>query len=350
VLRAATAAGAVEIGPRFLPGHTACSDCFRHGRTDAGLPAPSPPHTAAGLLLAGLATAEAFALLSGAPAQAAPSLRVTSPDGRRDEQFLCVPRPECGCDDTGGGGPQPDLVDIQLGVSEHSAPDSLPTGTPSAVLRQQAMLLVAERPPFHAHPRHPLPPGPAAVSAVFGDAPPPRALLAPGVDVLASLLARTAGLRPDPGGNPWQRWAPTGGQLASVELYLATRPGVPRLPGTLFRYDDLRHALMPLRTDTPGLGEVLAGTDLPPDGLDAVLVLTAAHRRVAAKYRDFAYRLTHLDAGCAATQLAAAASGHGLGVRFATRWDESLAEMLDLTPGDQYVTAVAGLHRGETCR
>lgn len=350
VLRAATADGVVEIGPRFLPDHTACSACFRHGHADIGRPAESAPDAAAGLLLVSLATAEAFALVAGAPAQPATVVGVTATDGRRAEQFFCVPRPACDCDDSGGSGPYPDLVDVQLRATEHSGPSNLSTGDPPSALRREARRLVADRPPFHAHPRHPLPSAVHAVTGTFGDAPPPRAPAAPGLDLLADLLARTAGLRPDPGGNPWQRWAPTGGQLASVELYLATRPGAPELPGTLFRYDDLRHALIPLRADTPDMEEVLAGTDLAADGLDVALVCTAAHHRVAGKYREFAYRLTHLDAGCATTQLAAAAAGHGLGVRFATRWDDSLADLLDLTPDGQYVTAVAGLHRGETCR
>nr|WP_239078017.1 nitroreductase family protein [Streptomyces sp. SID9124] len=300
------------------------------------------------MLQTGLVTAEAFALLAGAPAQPLTVLGITAADGRRTEQFLCAPRPACPCDDSGGGGPHPDLVDIQLRATEHSGPASLPTGLPSSALRRLAARLVHERPPFHAHPRHPLPSCLPTVTGTFGDA--PRATAAPDRDAFAGLLARTAGLRPDPGGNPWQRWTPTGGQLASVELYLATRPGALGLPGTLFRYDDLRHALMPVRADNTGIEEILTGTDLAPAGLDAVLVFTAAHRRLAAKYRDFAYRLAHLDAGCATTQLAAAAAGQGLGVRFATRWDESLADLLDLAPDDRYVTAVAGLHRGETCR
>ncbi|MFE2355009.1 hypothetical protein [Streptomyces parvulus] len=129
-----------------------------------------------------------------------------------------------------------------------------------------------------------------------------------------------------------------------MELYLLTPSGFAELPGNVFRYDDLAHRLIALRADPLHLPDVLADTDLDADGLDAVMVFAAAHGRLARKYEEFAYRLAHLDAGCAATQLSAVSTARGLTVRFATRWSEAFADLLDLSPDVQYVTAVAGLH------
>jgi hypothetical protein len=65
------------------------------------------------------------------------------------------------------------------------------------------------------------------------------------------------------------------------------------------------------------------------------------------KYGDFAYRLAHLDAGCAATQLASVCQGYGLAVTYAAGWDDRLSGLLELYRGGEIITAVAGLHHPE---
>lgn len=350
VLRAAADSAHLEIGPCFLPGFTACPACLARGRADAGWTAQEAADTAAEQTLAGLTTAEVLALASGAPAGPAMVVTRIGLDGWNAERYLVVPHPDCPCDDIGGDGPEPDLGDIQLWAIEHAAPPTLRAGAPARAVQERWRTLQEDRPAYHAHPRRRLPEERLPIRGMFGAGEPPAAPAALDRTLIADLLARVAGLRRGPGESASQRWVPTGGQLGSVELYLVTDSGFPGLPGTVFRYDDLAHALISMRADALPLTAVLADTDLAAEGLDAVLVFTAAHERLTRKYHDFAYRLTHLDAGCATTQLAVVAAAHGLSVRFATRWGEALAETLDLTPDGQYVTAVAGLHRGETCR
>jgi hypothetical protein len=91
------------------------------------------------------------------------------------------------------------------------------------------------------------------------------------------------------------------------------------------------------------MGDALAGTGLAPGGLDVVVVLVAEAGRIAGRFGWSAYRRAHLDAGCAATQFAAVAAGYGLGVSLASSWDDQLAQLLDLEPGTEFVTVVAGL-------
>ncbi|MET9428908.1 nitroreductase family protein [Streptomyces sp. NPDC003036] len=357
VLRVAASSTWFEIGPFFLTGFTACPDCLNKGRVDAGWSSGEPGQPAADVTLAGLVASEVFALLTGATAPAMIGITRISQDDWTTEQHVVVPRPGCPCDDTGGGGPEPDPVDVHLRAVDHAAPAVLQGGPPPRSARERWAELGRKRPAFHAYPSRTLTGERLRLPGVFGEttapapgptrasAPTPRS---PDLALVADLLARTAGRRGSPGDGAWQRWAPTGGQLGSVEIHLLTDAGVPGLPGSVFRYDDVAHALIALRADPMPMASILAGTDLRVDELEAALVFTAAHGRVAAKYRDFAYRLTHLDAGCAATQLDAVARAHGLSVRFATSWDASPAEHLDLTD-DQYVTAIAGLLRGETC-
>jgi hypothetical protein len=115
------------------------------------------------------------------------------------------------------------------------------------------------------------------------------------------------------------------------------------LPGNCLRYDDVTHELLAVRSGTVALRDAVRGTDLASGDLAAVLVLVADVGRLAGKYGSFAYRLAHLDAGCAAMQLAAVAAGCGLDVSFATSWDGQLAGLLELTPEAELVTVVTGL-------
>jgi len=179
------------------------------------------------------------------------------------------------------------------------------------------------------------------------------------LDLWATLLRQTAGFHAasvaSSAVSP-HRWAPSGGGLASVELFVIDEAGMAGLPGTVFRYDDLTHSLLAVRDDHIELAQVVEGTDLESTEAMAVTVFVAAHNRLATKYREYAYRVDHLDAGCASTQFTAVARVHGLAPRFATRWDGRIAEVLGLARDDQFVTAVAALHaptphpEGTTCR
>src|SRR5690606_10970945 len=167
-----------------------------------------------------------------------------------------------------------------------------PDPTPSWQARVEAAR--AERPALDAHPALDLPGGQPEPSGVFGD-PPAGDLAVLDTTVIGAIARMTAGLRSLPGDPPEQRWAPSGGNMASTELYVWHGAGVAGLPGTLFRYDDLGHRLIAARRSTVSPAELTAGTDLAGLPLEAVFVFVTARERLAVKYGDFAYRLGALD-------------------------------------------------------
>ncbi|MFE0203403.1 hypothetical protein [Streptomyces sp. NPDC058985] len=359
VLRVATTGDQLEVGPCFQLGFTACPDCLRRGRHDAGWSCgeadddlvAEPPAThrtdraVTEAMLAGLAAEEVFALASGRPSQRMTMLRRIRVGDWETERFVVVPATACTCSNVGGSRSEPDLVEAFMWQTENSLTPRLRQSAPSRSLQARRKTQAVQRPSYHSRPCHSLPTSTLPIAGTYGEALASDRRPAPwGLPQAADLLARVGGLRRGTGDKPSQRWVASGGGRGSVELYLLTSSGFAELPGNVFRYDDLAHRLIALRADPLHLPDVLADTDLDADDLDAVMVFSAAHGRLARKYEEFAYRLAHLDAGCAATQLSAVSTARGWTVRFATRWSEAFADLLDLSPDVQYVTAVAGLH------
>ena len=169
------------------------------------------------------------------------------------------------------------------------------------------------------------------------------------LECLAGLLLRVTGLRPDgdaPSGKV-QRWAPTGGNLGSVQAYILAVDLAGLAAGWYF-YDPHTHALSILARapdlDVRQAATAVAGDALPP-GASAFLVLTGALSKVAKKYGDFGYRIVCLDAGVAVAQAVAVARGVGLDARIADHWDdEEIVRQLDLQRYAEPVTAVLGLY------
>jgi hypothetical protein len=95
------------------------------------------------------------------------------------------------------------------------------------------------------------------------------------------------------------------------------------------------------------VSELLAGTGLAAAEPAAVIVLVAHVARIARKYSSFGYRLAHLDAGVAATQLITVGQELGLAVEFAPGWRADLADLLELLPEQEYITALAVLRPQE---
>lgn len=162
---------------------------------------------------------------------------------------------------------------------------------------------------------------------------------------LGVLLERTAGLRTKrTSSQKVQRWAPTGGNLGSVQVYVLARQ-VQQLDSGCYFYDADEHAfarLAPRRTE----GQVAALMREALDGAShaAALVFTAALSRVAYKYGAFAYRIIHLDAGVAITQMGFVAASYGVSCRAAMHWDsQCLARELALGEGEP-ITVVVGLN------
>jgi nitroreductase len=126
-------------------------------------------------------------------------------------------------------------------------------------------------------------------------------------------------------------------------VYVIADDAVFDLPGTVVRYDDLTDEAVTVHADRVSVARCLDGTGLSADGVEAVVVLVAAARRLANKYGWFAYRLAHLDAGCATVSFAAAAASRGLSTCFASGWPDELAELLELEPEREVITAVASI-------
>jgi len=377
-LRSAHGSAGVEIGPRFEAGLTACYRCFAEELPAGGRGRPGARRRAA---WHGLVVDEVLALLSRVlVARSTGGVTTVDLDGWSDRTVLVPRRPGCPrcCPDGGTARREPELAHrYEQAVAfpprhlldpkdhqHHYRPANL-------ALQALAKEYPAARHVALAHPdRTPQPAGafPDLLAARHAA---PAALLDRAV--LAGLLLRVGGRREDPAGGDRrggkvQRWAATGGNLGSVQLYVLAA-GVDGLaPGWWF-YEPARHRLALVRrcADTPGdRSRGVVGAPAPPrrpaaaqlarrllgghpaPAPAAVIVSTGALARVAGKYHDFAYRIVHLDAGVATAQLQALATGYGLATRVAPRVDDGLLrEELRLDPADEPVTAVLGLYGRE---
>lgn len=161
---------------------------------------------------------------------------------------------------------------------------------------------------------------------------------------LTSLLLFSGGIRPASTDQPdkLRRWAPTGGNLGSVELYVAAVHVKGLAPGIYF-YQPLNHSLACLSQDDHPLDVLdFIGQAVPDEDIDAVgalIITVAAHHRVLSKYSAFAYRLINLDAGVALGQLHMIGNSLGLRTRTIRRWaDDIIENRLDLETINEGVT------------
>ncbi|MEU7905433.1 SagB/ThcOx family dehydrogenase [Actinoplanes sp. NPDC049118] len=334
-LRTAAGERTVEVGPLFNARHTCCHGCFSAGRSvPAGVPSPLRVAT-----WAALTATEVVHLLSRVGVTPALSGgTVYDLDAWTQSTVGAYRRPGC--------------------------PRCLPTGLPAqadgpalAHVYEQAVAFpprewlnpkdhqVHYRPANAALQRYNKEYRAAPRVALNGGQPG----AGPGLTRtdLSALLLRTAGLRDDPSAVPGQvsRWAPTGGNLGSVQAYLLALD-VTGLERGWYFYQRGDHSLARIRALSTADGEVAAVCPaLAPEHPAALLVLTGALGLVAAKYHDFAYRLVCLDAGVALAQLSAVADGYGLAARLADRWDDTaLGAALRLEGNAEPVTAVVALN------
>jgi SagB-type dehydrogenase family enzyme len=353
VLRFHAAGDCVEVGPVFCGLSAACIDCFRRSdpaarhqdQSGADEHAATGHRSAAltGVLSSLVTTALLSILTSQPPAPPLNGLSRVVVSSRTAESYEVVPDLECA--NCVGGTALADPVPRDLLLYEWRSAQvtpSLKQADDTTPARQKRLIALArERAIFPTSPRHPLPDQAATpgVSAEQGSH---------GIDesVLAGIFARVAGFRPAEVGQPYspnKRWAPSGGNMASVALYLVTDRDLFGLPGTVFRYDDLEHQVISVHADRVPVAQALAGTDLDATSVDAVIVLVGEVGRLSEKYGDFAWRLAHLDAGCAALQLHLVAEGRGLRTTFAATWPEQVGELLELNQRREVITAIAAL-------
>lgn len=348
VLRFACSGQGLEVGPVFLGGYTACVRCFQVGRASLQwtMDRGDAARREVAQVLAGLVCTELLALLA----------QLTPPNGLRQltrlvlpgyisEQYDVMPEPACGqcgrLEIHGNAGRDPEMYEWLMS----DIPAALGPGSPDCAseLAQFSSGLQTGRSDVPSAPRivltvpQPLP--------VQGSADRDRENWSCTEHALGDLLARVAGQRPDADGAVSRRQAPSGWNLGSAELYLLTDGTMIDLPGTIFKYCDADHAITAVHADRVPLAQTLASTDLDPRGLEFALVLVAAMGRLRAQYDSVSLRLGHLDAGFAAAQLCVAAEDYGWHVSFASSWPSELARLLEVEPGVEIITAVAGISR-----
>lgn len=351
VLRFAEGSGHLEVGPVFYHDWTACSRCFRRGYDSRWSVSERSLHAADGKcpggavdLLCGLVTGEILALTARTtPCLAVGRMCRFAVPGYATKAYDVVP--DAGCESCAGTLPEGDTSSSVEAYERREAfsPRELAwTGALSQARQDLIAALQTQREQFPSAPRHQLPDvDPVAACSM------PSTSWALDERMTASLLRCVAGRRTgsprddSPGFAP--RWAPTGGNLGSVEVYLAANRPLFDLPGTVYKYDDIAHQVISVMRNRVPLTRILGSTDLAPESLDFAMILVAAVGRLRQKYYDFSLRVSHLDAGCATLQLASFADACGLSLSFASTWSEEVADSLELRVGEEIVTAIAGV-------
>jgi SagB-type dehydrogenase family enzyme len=358
VLRFYGAGDYAEVGPSFCGISAACIDCFRRSEAAAwGQDQPARDehvairHRSAALtgVLSSLVTSAVLSILtSQPPAPPLKALMRTQVSGRDTESYEVVPDLECVY--CAGGTPPVDAVSRDLLLYEwrsgQVAPSLKQADDITPARRKRLIALARERAIFPTSPRHRLP-DQFTVQETNRE----RGIRGIDESLLAGIFARVAGFRPTEAGHPDSsdmRWAPSGGNLASVALYLVTDRDLFGLPGTIFRYDDLEHQVISVHADRVSVSQALAGTDLDTTSVDAAIILVGEAGRLSEKYSEFAWRLTHLDTGCAALQLHLVAEDYSLRTTFAATWPKQVAELLDLDQCHEIITAIAALTVAQT--
>jgi SagB-type dehydrogenase family enzyme len=340
-----------QIGPLFLEGVTSCCRClFRAFPRPAG---PTDPLFAR--MAAGLAALQIFHALSRIASGALhTTFRILSADEHgvwTQEQRLAARTPGCRTCGLGGseiGAEDPRAIawiyhvstsfqtDALIGPKDHQAHHAVASIKLAAEAKARLFTgpTVALPEPLPLHGTAPWLADAASVPASRAD-----------LGHVATLLARAAGEVPVDGGGS-RRVAPTGGNLGSVDLWLLAHD-VDGLERAVYHYDAPRHQLERV-TD-------LGGDDLARAFGDAALetqcliVGSGALAKLAQKYKSFAYRLVHYDAGVALAYLHELARSFGLPLREVGDFhDGSLAGLLGLTRRSEFPlpTFVAALGAG----
>ncbi|MEP7185014.1 MAG: nitroreductase family protein [Rhodanobacter sp.] len=301
VLHAHLGADAVEIGPLFMPGRSACYACLRQLH-DAPRGAVRVEDVG---FWAGVVALHAFHLLSrvGRPTlYNTCHLHTRTANGEIYREMRIARLP--GCDACGLSGRAPGLHEKNgLIWLLHNAANSMP---PRQLLNPRDyqmhyapanVQITRDVPdPYYGAVPTSLPEGaplPGGTSWMAGPRPLPAQT--PDADLLATLLRVAVGYHQTDAGV--RRVAPSGGGLGSAELFLVAR-GVTGLEDGVYHYYAQAHRLDRLREVSPvvmagalGIGE----PELPP----LLLVGVGSLTKLRQKYGNFAFRFSNLDAGFA---------------------------------------------------
>ena len=164
---------------------------------------------------------------------------------------------------------------------------------------------------------------------------------------LATLLLLSAGIRINnsESSSKLQRWSATGGNLGSVELYVVVLRINGLDPGFYF-YQPIEHCLASIQylhaiEDTYSFVQSATPNAV---NADALIITTAAYRRVSHKYGAFGYRICNLDAGFALGQIHVAGRSLGLQTQVVPDWaDDVIAKQFNLKDLEEMVTAVVAI-------
>lgn len=348
-LNTTTIGNAVEIGPLFDARHTACWRCSHVSEAPA-----TTSHLSDDLLAAAhiaLAAAEVVAITTRiTPLQSLRGVVCTDVAGWAQRRRLVSRQPGCPrCCPIPPDIPTPRGVGYRFEQSVEFPPVSLLNPKEHLQHYKPANIRLQRA-------SRRLPPAPRSSLPDLADLPPPRGRRLDGslevrstgrldLSMLGAVLGRVAGLRRTDGRSEVdkvQRWAPTGGNLGSPQLTVVVGE-VDGLDPGFYAYVGTSHELVDLGGDEERVERF--GDAHPLGHAPVILILTAALDRMASKYGSSAYRLVHLDAGCAITQLRVVAAGYGLRADVAARWvDHLIAEQLGLTLDREPVTGVVALH------
>lgn len=314
VLHARIAMEAVEIGPLFVPGKSACYECFRlvTGPAPAGRIANDHDEQfwidLLGLhafqILSGISdvhlynqtkryqtgsdgpelNAQLFARLPGCKhcdLQAQPPLRRSGPEMRAWILHSSI------------GMPPREFLPPRAHQIHYAAANVLLTSTPPA--------------PYYGAATIPIDATPLAASPPWSSKTKRQRLGTITMDDVAKVLTFSAGYQRSPQQSS-RRIAPTGGGLNSPHLFLVAHR-VAGLPSGAYHFDGARGLLERVRE---GVGDSLEAALHINERPACTIVGTADLQRVQGKYGGFAYRVVHLDAGIALGYIRLVASALGL--------------------------------------
>jgi hypothetical protein len=338
VLRYSLGADGFEIGPVFLPGSTACVECFRRsdlpfaGCLDGSRDIAQLEQQSMAGLLAGLVGVEILALV-GRTQRPRKWHELTRVDCECTTQmYEVVPDTRCGCGT--GITAEPDTRDIAayewLQTDRPGPPPwrwpthEGPTRTAGTARRRRAL---------YTAPRIRLEDGLGAA--------PETPLTSASLGYLLSHVASARG---------WANWDGVAAERFPAQdaeppecppltdLYVLTRGDPLGLGENCFVYDDAGHEAIAMRSDPLSIDQLLPGVDA-----SIALVMGGAFRRMVADFGDLAPRLAQLDAGSTLLNLIVAANALGWKVTHVSSWDASIAEALNLDLSSQPITLIAGI-------
>jgi SagB-type dehydrogenase family enzyme len=325
MLRVHAKGTAFELGPYFDPAQGACTRCFarwHQASQDATAGDPSGPDTIREAVA--IACVDVTTLIAKVH-DVFPVGRVRRCDlASWDSEVRLAPAfPEC---EVCGAGTGMGEAEIAMAYEQLVEPTRPALEAPRAGVKvpSQWSLLIKDYP---GSPRVRLAasPDPEPHGVLCG----PRVAAAPRTldrQTVSGILKRSFGVTGealDRSSTP-RRYAPTGGNMASVQPYVIAM-GIDGLPeGTPCFYDSYEHELVRV-AQRPMEPRDLDSVFVDVPGTPAMMIFLTAGIEVAeAKYQDFSLKLTFMDCGCAVTQLRRVVQGYGVRADMAPRWDPAL--------------------------